>query len=201
MVTDGISDHGTLDRIDLEPSDPTPADCIPPDVTPISVSEHPSGWIAVTHRNLFVYRSERDPAVVRLARPNVTGLAVRRAGLQSFLRYVPMALLYACFGIIVGILLLTVSPDALITLPETPGVGGGEMILQTLQWTVQLLGVVLAFSGILAGLAGTTIITYWFVSGDVAFSIERGAADEIECAMNRQAGQRILRELEDVLSK
>lgn len=201
MAIDRFSEPGVIDRVDIEETEPDPIDCIPPSETPIAVSEHPTGWVAVTDRELLVYRSEHDPALVRISRPNVTGLAVRRAGGQSFLRYAPMALVYAGLGVAVGVLFLTVSPTGLIAVPDAPGTSGIETILRTLDWTLQLLGVTLVFSGILAGLLGVTAVGYWLFSRNVTLVIERGDGDAIRYPTDRRTGQRLLDELSGALSK
>lgn len=201
MATDRFSDPGMIDRVDIPGSEPEPIDCVPPSETPIAVSEHSTGWIAVTERELLVYRSEHDPALVRISRPNVTGLAVRRAGGQSVLHYAPMAFVYAGLGVVVGVLFLTVSPAELIAVPDAPGTGGIETILRTLDWAVQLLGVTLVFSGTLAGLFGATAVGYWLFSRNVALVIERGEVESIECPTDRRTGERLLEELSAALSK
>ena len=201
MATDGLSDPGVIDRVDVDSDDLDPMDCLPPGETPLEVSKHPTGWIAVTERDLFVYRSERDPALVRVLRPNVTGLVVRRAGGESLIGYVPAAVLYAFAAVAVGVLLSAVSPTELIAVPDAPGVGGMATIVQTLEWASRLLGAVLVFSGILAGLIGAVVFTYWLFSHNVALVIERGSADPIDCPTDRRTGRQAIQELGDALSE
>lgn len=201
MVTERFSDPGVIDRVGVDSNAPDPQDCLPPGETPIEVSTHSTGWIAVAERELFVYRSERDPALVRILRPNVTGLAVRRAGGGSLIGYVPVAVLFAFAAVAAGVLLLAMSPTEFIAVPDAPGVSGMATIVQTLEWASRLLGAVLVFSGILAGLVGASVLTYWVFSYDVALVIERGGADPIECSTDRRTGRQAIRELGNALSE
>ena len=201
MVVDRAPEPGVIDRIEIEPTDPEPADCLPPGESPIASTDLSPGWIAVTSRELLRYHPDQDPAVVRMPRQNVTGVAVRRAGGRSFLQYVPKALVAAIVSLLVGIVLLSVSPEQFITVPDAPGAGEISTIVQLLGTAMGLLGVVLVFAGILAGLGVVTIVGYWLFSRDVTLLIERGSADPIECPTNQQAGQRAIQDLRDVFSE
>jgi hypothetical protein len=200
MVVDRAPEPGVIDRVEIEPPDPEPADCLPPGESPITSSDLSPGWIAVTNRELLRYHPEQTPALVRTARQNVTGIAVRRAGGRSFLQYVPKAFAYAIVALVVGSVLLSVSPEQFISVPDAPGAGEIGTIVQLLGTAMGLLGVVLVFTGILAGLAVVTVIGYWLFSRDVTLVIERGSAEPIECPTNQQAGKRAIRELRDVFS-
>jgi hypothetical protein len=200
MVLDRKPDPGVVDRIDVDPWDPEPEDCLPPGEAPIASVGLSPGWIAVTDRELLRYHPERDPGVVRTLRPNVTAVAVRRAGARSLLSRVPTIALYAVVALLVGGLLLSVSPAELLSVPDAPGAGELETIVAVLARATRLLGVVLVFSSILTGLIAAVIVGYWLFSRQVTLVIERGTADPIECPTNKQAGQRAIRELRDVLS-
>lgn len=199
MVVDA-PEPGVIDRVEIESTAPEPADCLPPGESPITAVDLSPGWIAVTDRELLRYHPDRDPEIVRLLRPNVTGVAVRRAGGRSFLQYVPKGLVYAIGALLVGVILLSVSPEQLITVPDAPGAGELGTIIRLLESGMRLLGVVLVFTGILAGLAVVTVVGYWLFSREVTLVIERGAAEPIECPTNQQAGQRAIRELREVFS-
>jgi hypothetical protein len=199
MVLDDKAGPGVVDRIDVEPRNPTPEDCVPPGEALIASVGLSPGWIAVTDRELLCYHPDRDPAIIRTLRPNVTGIVVRRAGGRSLLSRVPTAALYAIVALVVGVILLSVSPAEFLSVPDAPGAGDLETIIAALARAMRLLGVVLVFSGILAGLLATVIVGHWLFSRQVTLVIEQGMADPIECPTNRQAGQRAVRELEDVL--
>lgn len=194
-------DPGVVDRIEIEPTEPDPAECLPPGESPVVSADLSPGWIAATDRELLRYHPNRDPAVVRMPRQNVTGIEVRRAGGRSFLQYVPKLSIAAIVALLVGIVLLSVSPEQFITVPDAPGAGEIGTIVQLLETAMQLLGVVLVFTGILAGLVVATTVVYWLFSRDVTLAIERGSAEPIECPTNQQAGQRAVQELQDVLSE
>jgi hypothetical protein len=199
MVVDGTPEPGVIDRIDVDGGDPDPVDCLPPGESPIASTGLSPGWVAVTERELLRYHPDRDRAVVRTPRQNVTGVVLRRAGGRSLLTHVPKALAYALAALVVGVGLLSISPAQLLTVPDAPGAGEIGTIMRTLGWASRLLGTILVFSGILAGLAAVTVVGYWLFSRDVTLVIERGDADPIECPTNRQAGQRAIQELRAVL--
>lgn len=199
MATDIVPEPGVVARVDLDTSTPEPTDCLPPGEEPIVTASPSPGWVAVTDREILAFHPENDPAVDRTDRPNVTGLAVRRTGGQPFLGYVPGAGLYALAASVFGAILLAVSPDSLIAIPDAPGAGQLETIVRTLGWAMGLLGTVLVFTGILAALIAVAVVAYWLLSRDVALVIERGDADPIECPTTRATGTRALRELEAAL--
>lgn len=200
MVTERAPEPGVIDRIEIDLPEPEPADCLPPGESPITSTDLSPGWIAATDRELLRYHPDRDPAVVRIPRQNVTGLAVRRAGGRQFLGYVPKAFVGAIVALAVGIVFLSVSPAQFIRIPDAPGAGEIGTIVQLLATAMELLGVVLIFAGILAVLVVVTVVGYWLFSRDVALVIERGSAESVECPTNRQAGKRAIRELRDAVS-
>ena len=196
-----LAEPGVLDRTDVPSSAPDPEDRLLPDETPVAAVSLSPGWVAVTDRNVRVYRPDRDPALVRTPRPNVTSVALRRTGGRALLGYVPGALLYALAALAVGALLLAVSPADLVAVPDAPGAGGLESIVRTLGWASRLLGTVLVFSGILLGLGAVAVVGYWLSAREVAVVVERGAADPIECPTDRRAGQRAVATLREALSE
>ncbi|CAI49432.1 uncharacterized protein NP_2682A [Natronomonas pharaonis DSM 2160] len=196
----GVPDPGVVDRLDIQRDEPDPADRLHADETLLTTVRLSPGWVAVTERALLTFHPDRDPKVVRTPRANVTGITVRRTGGRGFLRYVPGALLYALGAGLVGVVLLTVSPGQFLTVPDAPGAGQLDAIIQTLGWAVRLLGSVLVFTAILAVLTAAVVVLYWLFSRDVAFIIERGDAEPVECPTNRQVGQRALRELRETLN-
>lgn len=200
MASDIVPRPGVVAEADIERPTPEPADCLAPGEEPIATASLSPGWIAVTDRELLAFRPEGAPPLVRIDRANVTGLAVRRAGGQRFLGHTPGAILYAVAGSALGALLLSVSPRRLIAVPDAPGAGQLETIVRTLGWAMGLLGTVLLFTGVLAGLVAVAVLAYWLLSREVALVIERGGADPIECPTTRTVGTRTLRELETALA-
>jgi hypothetical protein len=200
MSQRSVPTPGIINRIDVDREDPEPADCLPAGEPPITTATLAPGWVALTDLAFLSYHPDRDPAVVRTPRQNVTGITLRRSGGRGLLRYAPGALLYALIALGTGVLLLMTSPTDLIAVPDAPGVGGLETIVQTLGWASRLLGIVLVFSGILVGLGVAAIVGYWLASSEVALVFERGTADPIECPTDRHTGTRAIRTLRDALS-
>lgn len=198
-MSNGLAEPGVLDRIDLSSSAPDPDDRLLPGETPVAAVALSPGWIAVTDRSVLSYHPDRDPAVVRTPRPNVTSVALRRTGARTLLRYVPGALVYALAALAVGALLLAVSPGELVAVPDAPGAGGLESIVRTLGWASRLLGTVLVFSGILIGLGVAVVVGYWLSAREVALVVERGAADPIECPTDRRTGRHALETLREAI--
>jgi len=200
-MSNGLTEPGVLDRTELPSSTPDPEDRLLPGETPVATVTLSPGWVAVTDRSVLSYHPERDPAVVRTPRPNVTSVALRRTGGRRLLGYVPGALVYALAALLFGALLLAVSPGELVAVPDAPGAGGLESIVRTLGWASRLLGTVLVFSGILIGLGVAVVVGYWLSAREVALVVERGSADPIECPTDRRAGRRALAALRDALSE
>lgn len=201
MVTDIVPEPGVVAEVDIERPDPEPSDCLPPGEEPMATASLSPGWIAITDREILTFHPDSEPALARVDRANATGFVVRRAGGRALLGYVPSAFLYALVASAFGAILLFVSPAGLITIPDAPGAGQLETIVRTLGWAVNLLGTVLVFTGILAGLIVVVVLAYWLVSREVALVIERGEAEPIECPTTRATGTRALRELERALAE
>lgn len=195
MATDIFPEAGVLAKVDLDRPRPKPKDCLPPGEQPLATASLSTGWIAVTDREFLAFRPDDDPALVRADRPNVIGLAVRRAGGRTFLRYVPAAAIYAVAASVFGVLLLAISPEQFIAVPDAPGAGSLETIVLTLGWAMGILGSVLLFTGILAALIAIVVPLHWLFSNEVTFVIERSGSDPIECPTTRADGTRALREL------
>jgi hypothetical protein len=200
MAPESVPDPAVVERIDLEPEPPTPRDCLPPGEELLETADLDPGWIAVTERELLSYHPDRDPALVRVPRPNLTGLEVRRAGGRRFLGYVPTALLYAVGAAVVGLVLLRADPTGLVPAADAPGADSVSSITGALAWAADLLGAVLVFSAILAGLVVVTVVGYWLFSRRVALVVERGGADPIECPTTKVTGKRAVTTLEDAFA-
>lgn len=200
MDSESATEPGVITRVELQPENPSPADVLPPGEVLRTTVELSPGWIAATDREILTYHPDRDPAMVRTPRHNVTGIAVRRAGGRRFVGYVPLGLFAAVGALAVGLGLLAVTPSQFVTMPD--GTAGGQLatIVETLGWAMNLLGSVLVFIGILTALTAVVVVGYWLASRDVTLIIERGGADPVECPTTRQRGQEAVRELRESLA-
>lgn len=200
MPPESVTDPGVVDRIDVDDPAPEPGDCLSPSETPQATADLSPGWIAITDRELLVYHPDRDLPVGRALRANVTGLTIRRAGGRRLLGYAPMAALYAVGGLVVGLVFLSVDPTQFVTLPESSPVDSFFTIVQTLGWAMNLLGVVLVFTSILAGLGAVVVSGYWLASSDVVLVVERGCGEELECPTTLPVGKRAIKSLRAALN-
>ena len=199
MEPESVTDPGVVDSVTVDPAAPEPEDCIGPGEATVARADLSPGWVALTDRELLVYHPDRAPPVGRTLRVNVTGLTVRRAGARGLLGYAPMASLYAVGGLVVGLSLLWVRPTQFVTLPDAPGVGSFASMVTTLGWAMNLLGAVLVFTSILAGLGAVAVAGYWLASSDVTLVVERGGGEDLECPTTLPAGQRAARTLREAL--
>jgi hypothetical protein len=201
MGSDLVPEPGIVAETEIDRSTPEPTDCLPPGEEPTAIASLSPGWIAATEREILAFRPDGGPPLVRIDRANATGLAVKRTGGRPFLGYVPGATLYAVAASAFGALLLSVSPRGLIAIPDAPGAGQLETIVRTIGWAMGLLGTVLVFTGILAGLIVVVVLVYWLLSREVALVVEREGADPIECPTTRAVGTRALGEIETALEE
>lgn len=199
MEPETVTDPGLVDSVAVDHGAPEPEDCIAPCESTAARADLSPGWVALTDRELLVYHPEREPPVGRSLRVNVTGLSVRRAGARQLLGYAPMSVLYALGGMVVGLSMLWVRPTQFVTLPEGPGVGSFASMVTTLGWAMNLIGAVLVFTSILAGLGAVAVAGYWLASSDVTLVVERGGGEDLECPTTLPAGQRAARTLREAL--
>ena len=199
MGSDLVPEPSVVEKTEIDRSSPEPADCLPPGEGPTATASLSPGWIAVTDREILAFRPDGAPPLVRVDRANATGLAVKRTGGRPFLGHVPGAALYAVAASAFGALLLSVSPRGLIAIPDAPGAGQLEIIVRTIGWAMGLLGTVLVFTGILAGLIAVAVLVYWLFSREVALVVERDGGEPIECPTTRAVGTRALGKLEAAL--
>lgn len=195
-----ITDPGVIERVNVTTVEPTPGECLPPGEAPKVTAELSPGWVAITDREILAFHPDCSPAVVRTPRHNVTGLTVRRAGGRSFLQYAPLAVVGGVVALLVGVGLLAVAPEQFITIPDAPGSESVGTVVEMLAWAMDLLGIVLVFSGILSVLAAIAITAVWLSSRDVVLVVERGEADPIERPTTQQAGRRAARTLGEELT-
>jgi hypothetical protein len=188
-----VTAPGVVKRIDVETDTPRPEDCLPPGEAPEATADLSPGWVAVTERELLAYHPDRDPAVIRTPRHNVTRLTVRRAGGRRLLQYAPATLVGSIVALLVGIGMQMVGLNQFIEVPNAPGSESVATIVSTMGWAMDLLGTVLVFSGILGVLGAGSVIAFWVVSRDVVLVVERGDAETLERPTTRQSGRRAAR--------
>lgn len=198
MAVESDVNPAEISRIDVPHETPSPVDCLPPGEEPTATAGLSPGWVAVTDRELVTYHPERTPAVERAVRANVTGLSVRRAGGRIDVGYLPLIAAYAVGALAFGVALLALDPMSYITLPQAPGVGPVRTVVVTFARGIQLFGMVLVFTGLLAFLVALAATGEWLVSRNVTLHIERSGREPIECATTRSDGTGALRTLADV---
>lgn len=198
-MASSVPEPGVVRRLDVDLPEPTPSDCLPPGEDAVRTVDLSPGWVAATGRELITYHPDRDPAVVRTPLPNVTGLAVRRAGGQTFVQYLPIAVFYAVAALALGAGFLAVDPMQYVNVSGTGAVSQLLGIVQAFGRAINLLGAFLVFTGILSALVVGVLLVYWITSRHVSLVVERGRADSIECPTTRHAGARALEELDELL--
>lgn len=199
MQPETVTEPGVVDRVSLDAAAPAPEDCMAPCESAVARADLSPGWVALSGRELLVYHPDREPPVGRTLRANVSGVTVRRAGARDLLGHAPTAAVYAVGALVVGLSLLWVRPAAFVTLPDAPGVGSFATMVTTLGWALNVLGAVLVFTSVLAGLGAVVVACYWLASSDVTLVVERGGGDDLECPTTLPAGQRAARTLRDEL--
>lgn len=200
MPPESVPEPGVVERVDVDAGTPEPVDCLAPGERPLEVADLSPGWIAATDRELLVYHPDRDPPVGRVLRANVTGLALRRAGGSEYLGVVPKAIVFALGSVALGGVLLAVDPRSFVSLPGDTPTDSFSTVLQTTGWAMNLLGTVLVFTGILAGLVAVVVAAHWLLSSDVTLVAERGGGDPLECPTTRPAGTRAVGAMEAALA-
>lgn len=199
MSLESVRDPGVLTGFEVDAGEPSPVECLPRGEEPLVAVDLSPGWVAVTDRQVVAYRPDRTPPVRRLDRPNLTGVAVKRAGGGAFLQYVPHASAYAFGALLSGFGLLTVDPRSYVSVPDGPSGDRLTGLADALGWTFDMLGVALVFTGILAILVAGAVLTHWLLSREVTLVVERGDAEPIECPTTRPAGVRAVDALREVL--
>lgn len=192
MAPESVPRPDVLDRVDVADDAPEPDDCLPPSETPVATVELSPGWLAATDREFLAYHPDQDPPVKRVLRANVTGLSLRRAGGGGLLGYVPGTAVAALGSLLVGLLLLSVDPTGLTGAATGSQVDPLESVFRGLARAATLLGSVLVFAGILAGLGAAAAVAHWLLSREVRLVFECGRAEPLECPTKRPAGRRAL---------
>ena len=183
----------------MEPPPPEPADCVPPDEPVRTQATLSNGWLAVTPRQVLVYRTDREPPLVTVSRANVTGVAVRRSGDGPVIRYAPRIAVYGVVGVLVGLLFGALVPAASVDLPQDSPAAGALGFVTALTGALQLLGDLAMLFGAVALVGALGALGYRLATGGRVFAVEVAGDTPVRCrAAGGGAGQ-ALRELEAAL--
>ena len=182
----------------VEPSPPEPADCVPPDEPVGTQATLSNGWLAVTPRQVLVYRTDREPPLVTVSRANVTGVAIRRSGDGPVIRYAPRIAVYGVVGVLVGLLLGALVPAASVDLPQDSPAAGALGFVTALTGALQLLGDIAMLLGAVALVGALGALGYRLATGGRVFVVEVAGDTPVRCRA-AGGGRQALRELEAAL--
>lgn len=199
METD--PDPRTVRRVAVEPPVPEPADCVPPGesvTTQVSLSD---GWLAATPREVLVYRTDREPPLVTVARPNVTGLAIRRSGDGPVIRYAPRIAAYGLVGVLVGLLFGALVPAAAVDIPQDSPAAGSLGFVTMLTGGLQLLGDLAVLFGVVALVGGLGALGYKLATGGRVLLVEVAGNRSVQCRSAGGNERRALRQLRAALEE
>jgi hypothetical protein len=194
-------DPRTVRQVAVEPGVPAPDDCVPPGesiTTRVSLSD---GWLAVTARQVLVYRTDRDPALVTVARPNVTGVAIRRSGDGPIVRYAPRIAAYGLVGVLVGLLFGALVPAAAVDIPQDSPAAGSLGFVTMLTGGLQLLGDLAVLFGAVALVGGLGALGYRLATGGRVLLVEVTGGRNVRCRSAGGNERRALRQLRVALEE
>ncbi len=183
----------------VEPPPPEPADCVPPDEPVRTQATLSNGWLAVTPRQVLVYRTDREPPLVTVLRANVTGIAVRRSGDGPVIRYAPRVAAYGVVGVLVGLLFGALVPAASVDLPQDSPAAGALGFVTALTGALQLLGDLAILSGAVALVGALGALGYRLASGGRALVVKVAGDTSVRCRAADGGGRQALQELEAAL--
>jgi hypothetical protein len=192
-------DPRTVRRVSVERPVPTPADCVPPGeqiATAVSLSD---GWLAVTPREVLVYRTDRDPPLVTVPRPNVTGVAIRRSGDGPVIRYAPRVAAYGFVGILVGLLFGALVPAAAVEIPRDSPAANTFGFIDTFTAGLQLVGDLAVLLGAVAFVGALGALGYRLATGARVFLIRVAGSESVQCRAAGGNDRRALRQIRDAL--
>jgi hypothetical protein len=198
---DADPDPRTVRRVSVEPPVPEPADCVPPGepiTTRVSLS---GGWLAVTPRQVLVYRTDREPRLMTVPRANVTGVAVRRSGDGPVVRYAPRVAAYGVVGILVGLLFGALVPAASVDIPQDSPAAGAFGFVTVLTGGLQLLGDAAILFGAVAVVGALGALGYRLATGGRVVVVEVAGASPVRCRAAGGGGRRALRRLGSALDE
>ncbi|WP_254822515.1 hypothetical protein [Haloglomus halophilum] len=198
---DADPDPRTVRRVSVEPPVPEPADCVPscePITTRVSLSD---GWLAVTPRQVLVYRTDRAPPLVTIPRPNVTSVAIRRSGDGPVVRYAPRVAAYGVVGILVGLLFGALVPAASVDIPQDSPAAGAFGFVTVLTGGLQLLGDAAILFGAVALVGALGALGYRLATGGNVVVVEVAGGSPVQCRAAAGGERRALRRIEDALAE
>jgi hypothetical protein len=198
---DAAPDPRTVRRVSVEPPVPEPADCVPPGEPITTRASLSGGWLAVTPRQLLVYRTDREPRLVTVPRPNVTGVAIRRSGDGPVVRYAPRIAGYGVVGILVGLLLGALVPAASVDIPQDSPAAGALGFVTVLTGGLQLLGNAAVLFGAVALVGALGTLGYRLATGGRVVVVEVAGASPVRCRAAGGGERRALRRIEDALDE
>lgn len=186
------SDLRTIDHVDVEPPTPEPADCFPPRESVEDAVRVGSGWIAVSDRQVMVYRSDREPPLAAAARANVVGVSLRRAGSGLAIQVAPRAAVYGVLSIVVGLLFGWLAPSAAVQVPQNTPVGDVLGFVELLTTGLRLGSLLAIGAGTLAVVVAVGALGYWLTTGGTVLVVERAGDDPIRCSTRGGSAHRAL---------
>jgi hypothetical protein len=188
-------DPRTVRRVSVEPSVPEPADCLPPGESVDAAVELSDGWLAVSGREVLVYRTDRDPPLLTVPLPNVTGVALRRAGDGPVLRYAPRIAAYGLVSVIVGLLLEALVPSTAVDVPQGSPAAGAFGFVRLLTDGIGLLGDAAVLLGVVVMIGALGALGYRLATGGRVVVVEQAGGSGVRCTAAGGSGRRALRQL------
>lgn len=188
-------DPRTVRHVSVEPSVPEPADCLPPGETVEVAVDLSGGWLAVSGRQVLVYRTDRDPPLLTVPLPNVTGVALRRAGDGPVLRYAPRFAAYGLVSVIVGLLLGALMPSTAVEVPQDSPAAGTFGFVRLLTDGLGLLGDAAVLLGVIVMIGALGALGYRLATGGRVVVVKRAGDSVVRCTAAGSSGRRALQQL------
>lgn len=198
---DADPDPRTVRRVSVEPPVPEPADCVPPGEPVTTQASLSDGWLAVTPRQVLVYRTDREPPLVTVPRPNVAGVAIRRSGDGPVVRYAPRVAAYGFVGILVGLLFGAMVPAASVDIPQDSPAAGAFGFVTMLTGGLQLLGDLAILVGAVALVGALGALGYRLATGGRVVLVEVAGDASVPCRAAGGNDRRALRRIRDALDE
>lgn len=188
-------DPRTVRRVSVEPSVPQPADCLPPGEAVEAAVDLSGGWLAVSGRQVLVYRTDRDPPLLTVPLQNVTGIALRRAGDGPVLRYAPRIAAYGLVSVIVGLLLGALLPSTAVEIPQDSPAAGTFGFVRLLTDGIGLLSDAAVLLGVIVMVGALGALGYRLATGGRVVVVERAGGSVVRCTAAGGSGRRALQQL------
>jgi hypothetical protein len=192
-------DPRTVRRVSVDPPTPAPADCVPPGERVAAQVDLSDGWLAVTDRQVLIHRGTRDPPLVTVPRPNVAGVALRRAGDGPVMRYAPRVAVYGLLVVVMGLLFGALVPASAVDVPQDSPAAGSLGFVSALTSGLQLLGDLAVLVGALALVGGAAAFGYRLLAGGRFVVVERADGSVVRCGADGRGAKQAIRELEAAL--